>query len=114
MSRPQGGGDWCWAVALGIPGKAHTARSKTQESRLPGPLPSPRRVQGREGQAGGFGRLWAGEGLSGIKKHKFFLRFCCSPHRKRTVLDFKRVTSFFSYLHSPVCFYSPLEIADVC
>ena len=69
----------------------------------------------REGQAGGFGRLWAGEGLSQIKKHEFFLRFCCSPHRKRTFLDFKRMTSFFfSYLHSPVCLYSPLKIASVC
>lgn len=50
--------------------------------------------QGR-GRPGVFRRLWAGEGLSGIKKHQFFLRFCCLPHRKRTFLDFKRMTSFF-------------------
>lgn len=48
MSGPQGGGGWHWAVALGIQGKAHRARNKTQESRLPGCLPFPQRVQGRE------------------------------------------------------------------
>lgn len=63
----------------------------------------------------GFEKLWAREGLLGIKKHQFSLRFCCIPHRKKKAfLDFKRMTSFFSYLHSPVCLYSPLKIANVC
>lgn len=99
---------------VGIRGKAHRARNKTQASRLPDLLPSLGGSKEGKGRPAGFEWLWAGEGLLGIKKHQFFLRFCCSPHRKRTFLDFKRMTSFFSYLHSPVCLYSPLKIANVC
>lgn len=95
MSGPHGDGGWVWAVASGIRGRAHRARNKTQESRLPGLLPSPDGYKEGKGRPVGFEGLWAGEGLLRIKKHQFLLRFCCSPHRKGTFLDFKRMTSFF-------------------
>lgn len=67
---------------MGIGGKAYRARNKTKESLLPGLLPALGGCREGRGRPAGFERLWAGEGLLGIKKHQFFLRFCCSPHRK--------------------------------